>query len=233
MEYTDIVAAPGGNSGILGGGFSKPVLENCTVTNCTLAGSMEGVPMFGMDSGSWLGGLTGCVNLDDYDTSEWYVKDCAVRDTQISINGKGAYVGGLTGSCGVVLDGPDADRMLIQGCAVENVSITVSDGIPYVGGFVGGGFSEGGTPQSFLIDGCEAKNVTISTDADSLEDSATGMLVGMSSNSQFMGADGSPVDITDPAIAADAINSTADVAILHADGTAYDGAALVGQVFAE
>ena len=28
-------------------------------------------------------------------------------------------------------------------------------------------------------------------------------------------------------------NSTADVSILHADGTVYDGAALVGQVFAE
>lgn len=232
VEYTDIVAAPGGNSGILGGGFSKPVLENCTVSNCTLTASLEGVPMFGMDAGSWIGGLTGCVNLDDYDPSEWYVKDCAVRDTRIAVSGKGSFVGGLTGSCGVSLENADSPRMLIQNCAVENVEINISDDIPYVGGLVGGGFSEGDAPRSFLIDGCKATNVTITTDADDLSESATGLLVGMAASSQFMGANGAVVDIANTAITADQINTAIGASSIRAaDETAYAGAALVGQVY--
>ena len=187
--------------------------------------------MFGMTEGNWIGGLTGCVNLDDYDPAEWYVKNCIVRDTQITVSGKGGFVDGLTGSCGVVLDNAEAPRMLIQGCSIENVSITVSDGVPCVGGFVGGGFSEGDTPHSFLIDGCDAIHCTISTDAQSLAESSTGLLIGMAAGSQFMGTDGTIVDIADTAIDAETINSTADVSVIRAsDNSEYADAALVGQV---
>lgn len=231
VAYTDIIAAPGGNCGILGGGFSKPVLENCTVSNSSLTAVLGEVPMFGMTEGNWIGGLTGCVNLDDYDPAEWYVKNCAVRDTQITVSGKGGFVGGLTGSCGVVLDNAEAPRMLIQGCSIENVSITVSDGVPCVGGFVGGGFSEGDTPHSFLIDGCDAINCTITTDVESLAESSTGLLIGMAAGSQFMGTDGTIVDIADTAIDAETINSTADVSVIRvSDNSEYADVTLVGQV---
>ena len=231
VAYTDIIAAPGGNCGILGGGFSKPVLENCTVSDSSITAVLGEVPMFGMTEGNWIGGLTGCVNLDDYDPAEWYVKNCIVRDTQITVSGKGGFVGGLTGSCGVVLDNAEAPRMLIQGCSIENVSIAVSDGVPYVGGFVGGGFSEGDTPHSFLIDGCDAIHCTISTDAQSLAESSTGLLIGMAAGSQFMGTDGTIVDIADTAIEAEAINSTADVSVIRAsDNSEYADVTLVGQV---
>ena len=231
VAYTDIIAAPGGNCGILGGGFSKLVLENCTVSDSSITAVLGEVPMFGMTECNWIGGLTGCVNLDDYDPAEWYVKNCIVRDTQITVSGKGGFVGGLTGSCGVVLDNAEAPHMLIQGCSIENVSIAVLDGVPYVGGFVGGGFSEGDTPHSFLIDGCDAINCTISTDAQSLAESSTGLLIGMAADSQFMGTDGSIVNITGTAIEAEAINSSADVSVIHAsDNSEYADVTLVGQV---
>ena len=230
VENTDIIAAPGGNSGILGGGFSKPVLENCTVRNSTLTAALGAVPAFGMTEGAWIGGLTGCVNLDDYNPDEWYVKNCAVTDSKITVSGKGSYVGGLTGACGNVLAGPDAKRMQISGCTAENVEISITDGIPFVGGFVGGGFSEGGTPQSFLIDSCKAVNVKIATDAENLAESATGLLIGQAVSSQFTGTDGRILDITETGIAADSINSTADVKIIRADGSEYADAALVCQV---
>lgn len=230
VENTDVIAAPGGNSGILGGGFSKPALENCTVSKSSIIAAMGEVPAFGMTEGAWIGGLTGCVNLDDFDPAEWYVKGCAVTDCQIKAGGKGSFVGGLTGACGIVLADPDAERMRISGCTVENVEIVISDGIPFVGGFVGGGFSEGGTPQSFLIDGCKAVNVKITTDAENPAENATGLLLGQSVGSQFMGAEGTILNITESNIAAESINSTSDVKILLADGSEYAGATLVGQV---
>lgn len=159
------------------------------------------------------------------------MRSIPVRDTQITVSGKGGFVGGLTGSCGVVLDNAEAPRMLIQGCSIENVSIAVSDGAPCVGGFVGGGFSEGDTPHSFLIDGCDAINCTISTDAQSLAESSTGLLIGMAAGSQFMGTDGTIVDIADTAIDAETINSTADVSVIRAsDNSEYADVTLVGQV---
>ncbi len=230
VENTDIIAAPGGNSGILGGGFSKPVLENCTVTNCSLTATLGEVPMFGIPEGQWIGGLTGCVNLDDYDPAEWYVNNCAVVDTKITVNGKGSFVGGLIGSCGVTLEDAESPRLMIQGCRVENVEIVISDSIPNVGGFVGGGFTEGEEPRSFLIDGCEASNVTVTTDSENLEESATGLLIGMSHNDQFIDADGEVFHITDRTIEEEDINSSADVRILRADGSVYVGATLVGSV---
>ena len=82
-----------------------------------------------------------------------------------------------------------------------------------------------------LIDGCDAINCTISTDAQSLAESSTGLLIGMAAGSQFMGTDGSIVDIADTAIEAEAINSTADVSVIRAsDNSEYADAALVGQV---
>lgn len=230
VENTDITAAPGGNSGIFGGGFSKPALENCTVRNSTLTAVLGEVPAFGMTEGAWIGGLSGCVNLDDYNPDEWYVKNCAVTDSKITVSGKGSYVGGLTGACGNVLAGPDAKRMQISGCTVENVEISITDGVPFVGGFVGGGFSEGGTPQSFLIDGCKAVNVKITTDAENPAENATGLLLGQAVGSQFTGADGKILDITETGIAADSINSTADVKIFLADGSEYTDAKTVAQV---
>jgi hypothetical protein len=230
VENTDVIAAPGGNSGILGGGFSKPVLENCTVKNSTLSGTMEGVPMFGMDSGNWLGGLTGCINLDDFDVNEWYVKNCRISDVEITISGKGAYVGGLTGSAGVELKNPDDPRMLIGGCTLENVTITVTDSIPCVGGVVGGSFSEGGPLHSFLIDNCTLSNVSIITDTEDLEESKTGMLIGQALNCQLAGENGTPLDITDRNISAESINSNVDVRILKKDSVAFEDAAFVGQV---
>ncbi len=230
VENTDIKAAPGGNSGILGGGFSKPVLENCTVKNSTLSGKMEGVPAFGMDGGNWLGGLTGCINLDDYDVNDWYVSNCRVSDVEISVSGKGAYVGGLIGSAGGELKSADAPRMKISGCALENVTISVTDNIPCVGGAVGGSFTEGGPIHSFLIDGCTLTNVSIVTDAESLETNQTGKVIGQAANCQFAGKDNMPLDIADSTIQAEDINSTADVTILHTDGSAFDNAMLVGQI---
>ena len=230
VENTDVIAAPGGNSGILGGGFSKPVLENCTVKNSTLSGTMEGVPMFGMDGGNWLGGLTGCINLDDFDVNEWYVKNCRISDVEITISGKGAYVGGLTGSAGVELKNPDDPRMLISGCALENVTITVTDSIPCVGGVVGGSFSEGGPLHSFLIDNCTLSNVSIITDTEDLEESKTGMLIGQARNCQLAGENGTPLDITDRNISTESINSNVDVCILKKDRVAFEDVAFVGQV---
>ena len=230
VENTDVVAAPGGNSGILGGGFSKPVLENCTVINSTLSGTMEGVPAFGMEGGSWLGGLTGCVNLDDYDVNEWYVKNCCVSDIEITISGKGSYVGGLIGSAGVELKSPDDPRMLISGCTIENVTITVTDSIPCIGGAVGGSFSEGGPLHSFLIDDCTLANVVICTDAEDLEVSQTGMLIGQSSNCQLTTKGGELLDISDRTVSAEEINSQIDARICHADESDFEDAALIGQV---
>ena len=77
-EYTDIKVAPGGNCGVLGGGFSKPVLKNCTARNSSVKGEMGEVPMFGMPQGAWIGGLTGCVNLGEYNPDDWYVEDCQI-----------------------------------------------------------------------------------------------------------------------------------------------------------
>lgn len=233
VENTDVIAAPGGNSGILGGGFSKPVLENCSVKHSTLSGSMEGVPAFGMDGGNWLGGLTGCINLDDYDVQEWYVKNCTINDVDITISGKGAYVGGLTGSAGGELKNTDDPRMLISGCTLENVKITVTDNIHCVGGIVGGSFSEGGPFHSFRIDGCTLTNVSITTDAENLEASQTGMLIGQAANCQLTGNDGKALDITDRTVPAEGINSSADVSILHADGNAYEDAMPIGQIVAD
>ena len=230
VENTDVIAAPGGNSGILGGGFSKPVLENCTVQNSTLSGNMAGVPAFGMDSGNWLGGLTGCINLDDYDVNEWYVKNCRLSDVEISISGKGAYVGGLTGSAGVILKSADDPRMLISGCSLENIKITVTDSIPCVGGAVGGSFTEGGPLHSFLIDDCVLTNVSIITDAEDLEAGMTGMVIGQASNCQFTDKNGAPVNITDRNIPAESINSDVDVRILNKDGSAFEDAMIVGQI---
>ena len=45
-----------------------------------------------------------------------------------------------------------------------------------------------------------------------------------------MGTDGIILDITEPAVAAESINSTADVKLIRADGTEIAGAELVGQV---
>ncbi len=233
VENTDILAAPGGNSGILGGGFSKPVLENCTVKNSTLSGSMDGAPAFGMDGGSWLGGLTGCVNLDDYDVREWYVKNCSVSDAEITISGKGSCVGGLIGSAGGEVKNPEDPRMTISGCKVENVTITVTDSIPCVGGAVGGSFTEGGPMNSFLLDDCTLANVVISTDAEDLEASKTGLLIGEAANCQFVTKGGELLDITDRTAAAEEINSRADVTIRRADGSSFEDAALVGQVAAD
>ena len=233
VENTDVLAAPGGNSGILGGGFSKPVLENCTVKNSTLSGSMDGAPAFGMDGGSWLGGLTGCVNLDDYDVREWYVKNCSVSDAEITISGKGSCVGGLIGSAGGELKNPEDPRMAISGCKVENVTITVTDSIPCVGGAVGGSFTEGGPMNSFLLDDCTLANVVISTDAEDLEASKTGLLIGEAANCQFVTKGGELLDITDRTAAAEEINSQADVTICRADGSSFEDAAMVGQVAAD
>ena len=230
VENTDITAAPGGNSGILGGGFSKPVLENCTVRNSTITAVLGEVPMFGMTEGAWIGGLTGCVNLDGYNPTEWYVKNCSVTDTQITVSGKGSFIGGLTGSCGVVLADQNADRMLIQDCKVENVNISINDSIPCVGSFVGGSFSEGDTPHSFLIDRCKAEDVKIITDAENLGDRATGLLIGQSVNSQFMSAEGELLNITDLDISPETINSTCNVKILRGDGSEYSDAKIVGQI---
>ena len=54
---------------------------------------------------------------------------------------------------------------------------------------------------------------------------------GMAADSQFMGTDGTIVDIADTAIDAETINSTADVSVIRAsDNSEYADAALVGQV---
>ena len=53
----------------------------------------------------------------------------------------------------------------------------------------------------------------------------------MAAGSQFMGTDGSIVDIADTAIEVETINSTADVSVIRAsDNSEYADAALVGQV---
>ena len=231
VEKTDIIAAPGGNSGILGGGFSKPVLENCTVSDCTLTAELGEVPMFGMTEGMWIGGLTGCVNLDDYDPNDWYVKNCSLSDVQIFVNGTGSYVGGLTGSCGVTLENQDSSRMLIQNCKLENVELSISGSIKNVGGMVGGGFTEGEEPRSFLIDTCYISNMTMITDTESLEESAIGLVIGLSHNDQFMGLNGEIVGITDQKIDVESINSTIGVQLMTYEGTAFADAAFVGQIF--
>ncbi len=233
VENTDVIAAPGGNSGILGGGFSKPVLESCTVRNSTLSGRMEGVPAFGMDGGSWLGGLTGCINLDDYDVNDWYVRNCLVSDVEITVSGKGSCVGGLVGSAGVRLKTADDPRMVISGCALDNIKITVTDSIPCVGGIVGGSFAEDGPLHSFLIDGCTVANASITTDAENLEESKTGLLIGQAHNCQFVSKSGEILDITGRAVNPDEINSSADVRILHPDGSVFEETALTGQVITD
>jgi len=233
VEYVDIKAAPGGNCGVLGGGFSKPVLKNCTVRNSSVKGEMGEVPMFGMTQGSWIGGLTGCVNLGEYDPDDWYVEDCIVEDVDIEVSGIGSHVGGLTGSGGVELSDINTDRMRITGCEVKDVSITVGDQISCVGGVIGGGLSEGEPPHSFLIDGCNASGVVITTPAENLEDALTGLLIGQSRYCQLAGADGSILDISERDISVDDINSTVDVVIKAQDGTVHEEAALVGAVLAD
>ena len=65
----------------------------------------------------------------------------------------------------------------------------------------------------------------------SLAESSTGLLIGMAAGSQFMGTDGSIVNITDTAIEAEAINSSADVSVIHAsDNSEYAYVTLIGQV---
>ena len=81
-----------------------------------------------------------------------------------------------------------------------------------------------------MIDSCKAVNVKIATDAENLAESATGLLIGQAVSSQFMGADGRILDITETGISADSINSTADVKIVRADGSEHADATLVCQV---
>ena len=230
VEYVDIVVAPGGNCGVLGGGFSKPVLKNCTVKHSTVKGELGEVPMFGMTQGSWIGGLTGCVNLGEYDPADWYVEGCTLEDVQIEVTGKGSHVGGLTGSGGNELAEEGSARMRITDCELKQVSIGTGEQISCVGGIIGGGLSEGEPPHSFLIDRCSTSDVFIRTDAEDLEESMVGLLVGQSRSCQLAGADGALLDIMQREIPADEINSAVDVAVQTSEGVVRDDATLVGKV---
>ena len=120
--------------------------------------------------------------------------------------------------------------MLITDCELKQVSIGTGDQISCVGGIIGGGLSEGEPPHSFLIDRCSTSDVCIRTDAEDLEESMVGLLVGQSRSCQFAGADGALLDITQREILADEINSAVDVAVQTSEGVVRDDATLVGKV---
>lgn len=204
VENTDIISGSGGNSGALGGGMSKPVLENDTVRNCTVSALLGPVEMFGMPSGNWIGGLTGCVNLDDYDAETYYVKNCGVYDTQITVSGDGIMVGGLIGSCGRETNENDQARLVIDDCTVSNTLLTIGDSITDVGGLTGGSFYEDpSVKKSFEASNCMLSNVSIITDAKDLKESSIGLAVGFAQNSQIK-------------------DCNVDVQIKSADGTLRD-----------